>query len=97
MMKEALLYPNFTSERAGWYRRKVPLDSFQQEHDNLIAGMLELGRQVEASLQNMVRLTEGRDAEPAGNELGIEACYRARRADNDNKSLVLQARQSPVT
>jgi hypothetical protein len=28
----------------------MPRDSFQQELDNLVAGMLDLGRQVEASL-----------------------------------------------
>ena len=40
----------------------MPRDSFQQELDNLVAGMLELGRQVEATLENMVGAMERRDA-----------------------------------
>ena len=38
----------------------MPRDSFQQELDNLVAGMLDLGRQVEASLENMVGAMERR-------------------------------------
>src|SRR5829696_1352738 len=71
----------------------MPRDSFQQELDNLEAGMLDLGRQVEASLENMVRAMEGRDAELTGKELGVDAHYKARGADIDNKTMVLQALQ----
>jgi hypothetical protein len=81
MMKGAIGYPNSASERAGWNRGKMPRDSFQQELDNLEAGILDLGRQVEASLENMVRAMEGRDAELAGKELGVDAHYKARGAD----------------
>jgi phosphate transport system protein len=56
----------------------MPRDSFQQELDNLVAGMLDLGRQVEASLENMVRAMEERDAKLAGKELGVDARYKAR-------------------
>ena len=42
MMKGAIGYPNSASERARWDRGKMPRDSFQQEHDNLEAGMLDL-------------------------------------------------------
>jgi len=54
----------------------MPRDSFQQELDSLVAGMLDLGRQVEASLENMVRAIEGCDAELAGKELGVDAATR---------------------
>src|SRR5215212_7528734 len=74
----------------------MPRDSFQQELDNLVAGMLDLGRQVEASLENMVGAMERRDAGLARKELGVDARYKARGADIDNKNLVLQARQAPV-
>ena len=60
MMKGMIGYPNSASERAGWDRGKMPRDSFQQELDNLVAGMLDLGRQVEASLENMVGAMERR-------------------------------------
>src|SRR5215207_6986686 len=96
MMKGAIGYPNSASERSGWDRGKMPRDRSQQELDNLEAGMLDLGRQVEASLENMVRAMEGRDAELAGKELGVDARYKARGADIDNKTMVLQARQAPV-
>jgi len=72
------------------------LDTFQQELDNLVAGMLDLGRQVEASLENMVRAMEEHDAGLAGKELGVDARYKVRGADIDNKTMVLQARQAPV-
>src|SRR5215212_680146 len=72
----------------------MPRDSFQQELDNLVAGMLELGRQVEASLENMVGAMERRDAGLAGKELGVDARYKARGADIDNKNSVLQGRQA---
>jgi len=73
MMKGAIGYPNFASERTGWVRGKMPRDSFQQELDSLVAGMLDLGRQVGASLENMVRAIEGCGAKLAGKELGVDA------------------------
>ena|SRR5215203_2861589 len=73
----------------------MPRDSFQQELDNLVAGMLDLGRQVEASLENMVGAMERRDAGLAGKELGVDARYKARGADIDNKNPVLQSSLRP--
>jgi phosphate uptake regulator len=95
MMKGAIGYPNSASERAGW-DGKMLLDTFQQEIDNLVARMLDLGRQVEVSLENMVGAMEERDAELAGKELGVDARYKARGADIDNRTMVLQARWAPV-
>src|SRR5215217_6504369 len=60
----------------------MPRDSFQQELDNLVAGMLDLGRQVEASLENMVGAMERRDAGLAGKELGVDARYTVRTVTN---------------
>jgi hypothetical protein len=96
MMKGAIEYPNSASERVGWDRGKMLLDGFQQELDNPVARMLDLGRQGEASVENMVRAMEERDAELAGKELGVDARYKARGADIDNKTMVLQARRAPV-
>jgi hypothetical protein len=96
MMKGTIEYPNSASERAAWDRGKMLLDSFQHELDNLVARMLDLGRQVEVSVENMVRAMEERDAELAGKELGVDARYKARGADIDNKTMVLQARRAPV-
>ena len=44
----------------------------------------------------MVRAMEERDAKLAGKELGVDARYKARGADIDNKIMVLQARRAPV-
>jgi phosphate uptake regulator len=96
MMKGAIGYPNSASERAGWDRGKMLLDTFQQEIDNLLARMLDLGRQVEVSLENMVGAMEERDAGLAGKELGVDARYKARGADIDNRTMVLQVRWAPV-
>jgi hypothetical protein len=78
MMKGTIGYPNFASERAGWDRGKMLLDTFQQEIANLVARMLDLGRQVEAFLENMVRAIKERDAKLAGKELGVDALQGAR-------------------
>src|SRR5215210_3147680 len=40
----------------------MPRETFQQELDGLLSDVLDLGREVEASLENMVRAMEGRDA-----------------------------------
>lgn len=95
-MKVAIGYPNSAGERAGWNRGKMLLDTFQHEIDNLVARMLDLGRQVEANLENMVKAMEERHAKLTGKELGVDARYKARGADIDNKIMVLQARRAPV-
>jgi phosphate transport system protein len=74
----------------------MPRDTFQQELDKLVTGVLALGEQVEGSLENMVKAMEERDAKLAGQDLGVDASYKARGADIDHESLILQARQAPV-
>jgi len=74
----------------------MPRESFQQELDALVGEVLDLGREVGASLENMVRAMETGDAELASRELGVDLRYKARGAEVDRDSMILQARQAPV-
>src|SRR5919107_1539208 len=74
----------------------MPRDSFQQELDNLIADLLELGEEVESSLNNMVKAMEGHSAQMARQELGVDVRYKARGMEIERESMILQARQAPV-
>jgi phosphate uptake regulator len=53
----------------------MPRETFQQELDGLTSDLLDLGREVEASLENMVRAMEGHDADVARQELGVDVRY----------------------
>ena len=74
----------------------MPRETFQQELDDLVAEVLELGAEVEASLEHMVRALENRDAGLAEKELGVDARYKARGAEIESECMILQARQAPV-
>ena len=74
----------------------MPRESFQQELDSLVGEVLDLGREVGDSLENMVRAMESRDADLASKELGVDARYKAWGAEIDRESMILQARQAPV-
>src|SRR4028119_1454251 len=74
----------------------MPRESFQQELDSLVGEVLDLGREVGVSLENMVRAMETGDAELASRELGVDLRYKARGAEVDRDSMILQARQAPV-
>ena len=74
----------------------MPRETFQQELDDLISDVLTLGREVGASLENMVGAMETRDADLAAKELGVDMRYKARGADIERESMILQARQAPV-
>jgi phosphate transport system protein len=74
----------------------MPRETFQQELDDLVAEVLELGAEVEASLEHMVRALENRDAGLAEKELGVDARYKARGAELESECMILQARQAPV-
>jgi phosphate transport system protein len=74
----------------------MPRESFQQELDNLLRELLELGGMVERSLQNMVTAMENRNAELAGQELGVDVRYKMRGQEIDEECMILQARQAPV-
>ena len=74
----------------------MPRETFQQELDGLVSDLIELGGEVEASLENMVRAMEARDAGVARGELGVDMRYKARGMDIERECMILQARQAPV-
>ena len=74
----------------------MPRETFQQELDGLIGDVLDLGKEVEGSLENMVVAMETRDADVAGRELGVDLRYKARGMDIERECMILQARQAPV-
>jgi phosphate transport system protein len=74
----------------------MPRETFQQELDELVGEVLDLGEEVEGSLENMVRAVETRDARTAEQELGIDTHYKARGAEIESECMILQARQAPV-
>jgi phosphate transport system protein len=74
----------------------MPRETFQQELDGLIGDVIDLGKEVEGSLENMVVAMEARDADVAGRELGVDLRYKARGMDIERECMILQARQAPV-
>ena len=74
----------------------MPRETFQKELDGLTREVLSLGRDVGASLENMVNAMETRDADLAARELGVDVRYKARGAEMERDSMILQARQAPV-
>src|SRR5918999_1283464 len=71
-------------------------ETLQQGLDDLVAEVLDLGRGVESSIENMVKAMETRDASAAGQELGVDARYKARGAQTERDCMILQARQGSV-
>ena len=69
-------------------------ETLQQGLDDLVAEVLDLGRGVESSIENMVKAMETRDASVASRELGVDARYKARGAETERDCMVLQARQA---
>ncbi len=74
----------------------MPRETFQQELDGLVSDLIELGGEVELSLENMVKAMETRDAGVARRELGVDMRYKARGMDIERECMILQARQAPV-
>jgi phosphate transport system protein len=74
----------------------MPRETFQQELDELRDGVIDLGSEVERSLESMVRVMEGRDTHLAEKELGVDVHYKARGAEIARDCMILQARQAPV-
>ncbi len=74
----------------------MPRETFQQELDDLVAEVLNLGREVERSLETMVKAMETRDARVASEELGVDARYKARGAEIERDCMILQTRQALV-
>src|SRR5215210_5814926 len=74
----------------------MPRETFQQELDRLVAEVLDLGAEVEVSLENMVKAIENWEARIAEKELGVDVRYKARGAEIESECMILQARQAPV-
>ncbi len=74
----------------------MPRETFQQELDELVEEVVDLGSEVERSLESMVGAMEGRDASLAEKELGVDVRYKARGAEIERECMILQARQAPV-
>ena len=74
----------------------MPRETFQQELDDLVAEVLDLGDQVEVSLENMMKAIENWEARIAEKELGVDVRYKARGAEIESECMILQARQAPV-
>jgi phosphate transport system protein len=75
---------------------KMPRETFQQELDELVGEVMDLGTEVEGSLENMVKAMENRDVALAEKELGVDIHYKGRGAEIERDCMILQARQAPV-
>ncbi|MDQ3568572.1 MAG: hypothetical protein M3397_10895, partial [Actinomycetota bacterium] len=74
----------------------MPRETFQQELDTLLSDVLDLGGEVESTLENMVRAMEEREAALAEKELGVDMRYKARGAEIVEECMILQAREADV-
>src|SRR5918997_3718748 len=74
----------------------MPRETFQQELDDLVAEVLDLGGEVEGSLETMVKALETRDAGLANRELGVDVRYKGWGEEIERECMILQARQAPV-
>ncbi len=71
-------------------------ETLQQGLEDLVAEVLDLGREVESSIGTMVKAMETRDASAASQELGVDSRYKARGAGVERDCMILQTRQAPV-
>jgi phosphate transport system protein len=74
----------------------MPRETFQQELNGLTSDLLDLGGEVEASLENMVKAMETRDAGLARQELGVDVRFKTWGMEIERECMILQARQAPV-
>ena len=74
----------------------MPRETFQQELDELVADVIELGTEVADALESVVEAMMDRDAKVVEPELGVDARYKARGAQIERACMTLQARQAPV-
>jgi phosphate transport system protein len=65
--------------------------TLQQSLEDLIAEVIDLGKEVENSIETMLKAMETRDADLAQSELGVDARYKARGAEAERDCMVLQA------
>jgi phosphate transport system protein len=74
----------------------MPRETFQQELDQLVADVTELGAEVASSLESAVEAMMSRDAKVVESELGVDARYKARGGTDRTRLHDPQARQAPV-
>jgi phosphate transport system protein len=74
----------------------LPRETLQQGLEDLVVEVLDLGAEVEGSIENMGRAMESRDAGAASQELGVDARYKARGAEIERDCMILQTRQAVV-
>ena len=65
--------------------------TLQQSLEDLVAEVIDLGKEVESSIETMLKAMETRDAYLAQSELGVDARYKARGAEAERDCMVLQA------
>ena len=65
--------------------------TLQQSLEDLVAEVIDLVKEVEKSIETMVKAMETRDADLAQSELGVDARYKARGAEAEKDCMGLQA------
>jgi phosphate transport system protein len=68
--------------------------TLQQGLEDLVAEVVDLGKEVENSIETMLKAMEKRDADLARSELGVDARYKARGTEAEKDCVVLQARRA---
>ena len=68
--------------------------TLQQGLEDLVAEVLDLGREVENSIETMLKAMETRDANVARRELGADIRYKARGAEAERDCMFLQAERA---
>ena len=71
-------------------------ETLPQGLEDLVAEVLDLGKEVESSIETMVKAMETRDAGAASRELGVDARYKARGVEVERDCMILQTGQAPV-
>jgi phosphate transport system protein len=68
--------------------------TLQQGLEDLVAEVIDLGKEVENSIETMLKAMEKQDADLARGELGVDARYKARGTEAERDCMVLQARRT---
>jgi phosphate transport system protein len=68
--------------------------TLQQGLEDLVAEVIDLGKEVENSIETMLRAMEKHDADLACGELGVDARYKARGTEAERDCMVLQAHRT---
>ena len=64
--------------------------TLQQGLDDLVAEVIDLGKEVENSIEIMVKAMQTRDAGMARMELGVDARYKIRGAEAERDCMILK-------